>query len=302
MLSFFPLYIGGLARRFKGRVAAAPGPPACPPKRPCYTPAMEFAADTIAFLMATAFLAGAIDAVAGGGGLITIPALLAAGIPPVAAIGTNKLQSSFGTAGAVLAFARNGHIDFRRFAGPAFAAFVGSAAGAFILTKVSSAFLAGLLPILLVAMALYFLLAPRMGDEDRHSRFGPRLLGAAAFLIGCYDGFFGPGTGSFFTTALVALFGLGLLRAVAHTKLLNLASNLAGLFVLIAGGHVLWLLGGAMALASIAGGQLGAAAAMRFGARAARPLLVVVSLALTAKLLATPGNPLAQAIGSWIAP
>lgn len=261
---------------------------------------MELGLDLIALLMAAAFVAGLIDAVAGGGGLITIPALLAAGVPPVAALATNKLQSTFGTGGAVLAFARKGHIDFRRFALPTVAAFVGSALGAFILTRVDPGFLSGLLPLLLIAMAIYFIAAPRMTNEDRHSRAGAPLLILVALVIGCYDGFFGPGTGSFFTTALVALFGLGLIRAVAHTKLLNFASNLAGLIVLIAGGHVLWITGLAMAVASIAGGQTGAYVAMRHGAGAARPLLVIMSLALTAKLLADPDNPLTAVILSRI--
>lgn len=261
---------------------------------------MELGIELIAFLMAAAFVAGMIDALAGGGGLITIPALLAAGVPPVAALATNKLQSAFGTGGAVLAFARQGHIDFRRFAVPTLAAFLGSAVGAFILTRVDSGFLGGFLPVLLVAMAGYFLVAPRMGNEDRHSRAGPVLLVAIAMLIGGYDGFFGPGAGSFFTTALVAVFGFGLIRAVAHTKLLNFASNLAGLAVLVAGGHVLWIAGLAMAAASVAGGQLGAYGAMRFGARAARPLLIVMSLGLTAKLLADPANPLTAKVLSWL--
>lgn len=257
---------------------------------------MELGADIIALLMLAAFVAGVIDAVAGGGGLITIPALMAAGVPPVAAIATNKLQSTFGTGGAVLAYARRGNIDFRRFALPAAASFIGSALGAFILTRIDPGFLEALLPLLLIAMAIYFAAARRPGDEDRHSRAGPALLLLVALVIGCYDGFFGPGTGSFFTTALVAMFGLGLLRAVAHTKLLNFASNLAGLLVLLAGGHVLWITGLAMAAASIAGGQLGAHGAMRFGPGLARPLLILVSLALTVKLLADPANPLTAAL------
>lgn len=261
---------------------------------------MEPGFDLIALLMAAAFVAGAIDAVAGGGGMITIPALLAAGVPPVAAIATNKLQSVLGTGGAVIAFARKGHIDLRRFALPALASFAGSALGAYILTRIDPGLLAGFLPLLLIGMAAYFLLAPRMRDEDRHSRAGPALLVLVALMIGCYDGFFGPGTGSFFTTALVALFGLGLIRAVAHAKLLNFASNLAGLIVLLLGGHVLWVTGFAMALASVVGGQVGAHAAMRFGAGVARPLLIVMSLALTAKLLADPANPLTARILSWL--
>ena len=252
--------------------------------------------DLNALLMAAAFVAGMIDAVAGGGGMITLPALLAAGVPPVLAIGTNKLQSTFGTGGAVFAFARKGHIDFRRFAIPAAASFVGSALGAYILTRIDSGFLAGFLPLLLVAMAIYYAVAPRMSDADRHGRARPAMLLATALIIGCYDGFFGPGTGSFFTTALVAVFGFGLLRAVAHTKLLNFASNVAGLVVLMAGGHVLWITGFAMALASVAGGQGGADSAMRVGAGLARPLLIAVSLALTVKLLANRANPLTAAV------
>jgi len=261
---------------------------------------VELGIELIALLMTAAFVAGAIDAVAGGGGLITIPALMAAGVPPVQALATNKLQSTFGTAGAVFAYARKGHIDFRRFAVPASAAFLGSALGAYILTQIAPDFLAGFLPFLLIGMAIYFALSKRMSDEDRHSRAAPVLLIAVTALIGCYDGFFGPGTGSFFTTALVAIFGLGLLRAIAHTKLLNLASNVAALIVLIIGGHVLWITGLAMGLASVIGGQVGAYSAMRFGTGVARPLLIVVSLGLTIRLLVDPENPLTATVIQWL--
>jgi len=261
---------------------------------------MDVGIDIIALLVAVAFVAGTIDAIAGGGGLLTIPALLAAGLPPVAAIATNKLQSSFGTGGAVFAFARKGQIDFRRFALPALASFAGSAGGAFLLTLIDPHFLSGLIPILLIAMAAYFLLAPKMTDEDRHMLAGPPLLLAMAVVIGGYDGFFGPGTGSFFITGLVAVFGLGVTRAVAHTKLLNFASNLAGLAVLIVSGHVVWTVGLAMAVGSLAGGQVGAHTAIRFGAGTVRPLLIVMCLGLTAKLLADPTNPLTAMVLAWI--
>ena len=257
---------------------------------------MDLGIELIAFLAVAALAAGFIDAIAGGGGLITIPALLAAGVPPVPALATNKLQSTFGTGGAVLAYARKGHIDFRRFALPTLAAFVGSALGAFLLTRIDPGFLSALLPVLLIAIALYFVFSPRVGDEDRHSRGGPALLLAVALAIGCYDGFFGPGTGSFLTTALVGLFGMGVLRAVAHTKLLNFASNVAALLVLVLAGQVLWTIGLTMAVANALGAQAGAFVAMRYGSGIARPLLVVVTLALTATLLAEPGNPLGDMI------
>lgn len=253
---------------------------------------MELSADIFAFLAAVAFLAGAIDAMAGGGGLLTIPALMAAGVPPVAALATNKLQAAIGTSSAFFTFWRSGHVDLRRFAMPAIGAFVGSALGATAVQFVSSDFLAALVPILLIAMGLYFLLAPPMSDVDRHARVGPLGLTLIIAAIGFYDGFFGPGTGSFMTLALVALGGLGLVRAIGNTKLLNLATNIAALLAMIAGGHVLWLLGLTMAAANVAGNQVGARLAIRFGGRGIRPLLVIMSLALTAKLLSDPANPI----------
>jgi uncharacterized membrane protein YfcA len=253
---------------------------------------VDLGTGTIAMLMAVAFVAGTVDAMAGGGGLITIPALLAAGVPPVNALATNKLQSSLGTSSAVFAFARKGRIDFRRFMAPAIGAFVGSIAGAWTLQLLDPGFLEGFVPVLLLCMVAYFLLAPSASDEESHSRFGRPALVALATVIGFYDGFFGPGTGSFLATALVALFGMSLLSATAHTKLLNLSSNVAAVITLAIGGKMLWALGLMMAACAIAGGQLGAHLAMRVGGKLIRPLLVTVSLLLTAKLLSNPHNPL----------
>jgi uncharacterized membrane protein YfcA len=258
---------------------------------------MQLTAEVLIFLLGVAFLAGAIDALAGGGGLLTIPALMAAGVPPVSALATNKLQSTIGTASAFLTFLRAGRVDLRQFALPAAGAFAGSAAGATAVQFVDPSFLAAFVPILLVAMGLYFLLAPPMRDVERQARIKPYGISAITSAIGFYDGFFGPGTGSFLTTALVALAGLGLVRAIANTKFLNLATNLAGLLAMIAGGKVLWLLGLSMAVANVAGNQLGARLALRFGGKGVRPLLVLMSFALTIKLLSDPANPLRQALG-----
>lgn len=255
---------------------------------------MHLAADTFVFLLFVAFLAGGIDAMAGGGGLLTIPALLTAGIPPVAALATNKLQSMIGTGSAVLAFLRAGRVDVRGFAVPALGAFAGAALGATAVQRMDSGFLAAFVPVLLIAMGFYFLLAPKMSETDRHARLGRWGMAGVCATIGFYDGFFGPGTGSFLTAALVALGGLGLVRAIANTKFLNLATNLAGLLAMIAGGKVLWLLGFGMAAANVCGNQLGAWCAIRFGGKGVRPLLVVMSFALTIKLLADPKNPLWQ--------
>lgn len=153
---------------------------------------MELTLEILAFLMAAAFVAGIVDAIAGGGGLLTVPALMAVGASPAAAIGTNKLQGTFGVATAVITFARRGKIDFRRFAGPAGLAFIGSAVGAFVLTRIDPRFLAGFIPVLLIAMAVYYLLKPNLSDEDRHVRARPILLLVLAAIIGFYDGFLGP--------------------------------------------------------------------------------------------------------------
>lgn len=258
---------------------------------------MHLAAETFSFLILIAFMAGGVDALAGGGGLLTIPALMAAGVPPVAALATNKLQSTIGTGSAVITFLRAGRIDLKAFAFPATGAFVGAILGATAVQHVDPSFLSAFVPVLLIAMGLYFLFAPKMSDVDRHARLGRCGLTAVCSAIGFYDGFFGPGTGSFLTTALVVLGGLGLLKAIANTKFINLATNIAGLTAMIAGGKVLWMLGLSMAAANVAGNQLGTWLAIRFGGRGVRPLLVVMSFALTIKLLADPANPLWHVLG-----
>ncbi len=253
---------------------------------------MHLTVEAFSFLILIALMAGAIDALAGGGGLLTIPALMAAGLPPVAALATNKLQGTIGTGSAVLTFLRAGRIDLKTYCMPAVGAFMGSILGATAVQHIDPSFLSAFVPLLLIAMGLYFLLAPKMSEVDRHARIGRWGLTAVCTGIGFYDGFFGPGTGSFLTTALVSLGGLGLLKAIANTKFINLATNIAGLAAMIAGGKVLWILGLAMAAANVAGNQIGAWLAIRFGGRGVRPLLVVMSFALTIKLLADPANPL----------
>ena len=240
---------------------------------------------TYGALTATAALAGFVDAIAGGGGLITVPALLFAGLPPAVMLGTNKAQSSFGTALATWRYHRAGLFTL----GPNLAAvalvLAGAAAGALVIQHVDAHALGHVIPVLLISVALYTLLSPRMHDHD-----GPPRLSAPAYLpiasaIGFYDGFFGPGTGQFFTATLVSLRGSGLTRATGLTKLFNLTSNLASLVIFALGGKVLWLLGLCMALGSMTGAFVGAHFATRHGARIIRPLLITASLLLTGKLL-----------------
>lgn len=252
---------------------------------------LDLAPEILALLFVAAIAAGFVDAIAGGGGLITVPVLLAAGVNPIAAIATNKIQGSFGTAAATWTFWRKGRIDFALLKWPLAFTVLGAALGAITVTFVDTTWLMVLLPIMLAAIALYFLFGPKASDEDVHARLTPLAFGAVAGGIGFYDGFFGPGTGSFFALALVTLMGMGLTRATAHTKALNFASNFVSVLVFAIGGHVLWVVGLIMAVGQIIGGWLGSHAAMRFGPKLIRPLLVIICLGMVVKLLADPANP-----------
>ena len=236
-------------------------------------------------LTAVAVLAGFIDAIAGGGGLIMVPALLFAGVPPLNTLGTNKLQSMFGTATAFRNYSGKGLVEWRAHKGTVAAVFVGATVGVLLVQAVSSDALRLIIPVLLLVMAGYTVLSPRMSDEDAHERLSVRGYLPVAGGIGFYDGFFGPGTGSFFATTLVALRGVGLTRATAQTKLFNLTSNVASVVFFAIGGKIWWGLGLCMALGSMSGGWLGSHTAMKYGAKLIRPLLVVLSLALTVRVL-----------------
>lgn len=245
--------------------------------------------ETELLLFSLALIAGLVDAIAGGGGLITVPALLWVGLGPLETLATNKAQGVFGTASASVHFWRQGLIDWRT-AGLAFlCAFAGAASGVLFIRHLGGNFPPWLIPGLLIAFSLYFLVSPRVSDFDARQRLGQ---GAFAFLIafpiGFYDGFFGPGTGTFLAMGYIALLGYNLRRATAHTKLLNFASNLAAILFFIPGGHVLWRYGLVMAAGQFMGAWLGAHLAMRHGARLIRPLLVIASLAVSLKLLLYP--------------
>jgi uncharacterized membrane protein YfcA len=236
-------------------------------------------------LTATAVLTGFIDAIAGGGGLIMLPALLFAGVSPIQALATNKLQSVFGTSVATRNYARAGLVNWHEHKTTILLVFGGATLGVLLVQSIQTRVLDLIIPLLLVAVSLYVLISPRMTDEDAHHRLTARAYAPVGGLIGFYDGFFGPGTGTFFSTSLVALRGYGLTRATGFTKLLNLTSNIASVLFFALGGKMLWLLGLCMAAGAMTGGWLGSHSAIRFGARLIRPLLVVISLGLTARLL-----------------
>lgn len=241
-------------------------------------------ATTIVLLACAALCAGFVDAIAGGGGLITVPSLLAAGLPPHVALGTNKGQSVFGSGAALASFWRAGRVD-RRQAVYAFPlALLGSAAGATIVSGISPQVLRPIVIGLLIGAAALLLVKKPSRDQDAPAArwYVAALL---ALVIGAYDGFFGPGTGTFLIVGFVALCGRSLVHASADAKVVNFGSNLAAVAVFSSRHAILWQVSLPMALGQLIGGTLGAHFAMRGGARVVRLFVLLVSGALIAKLV-----------------
>lgn len=246
----------------------------------------EFSAEVLAILLAAAFVAGFVDAIAGGGGLITLPVLMLSGVPPVQALATNKIQGMFGAGTAAFSYARSGHVDLKAQAPAALLAAAASFGGALLVTVLPTEWIRMILPVLLIGIALFFALRPGLDDSDRSRRLSPLVFALTAVpLVAGYDGLLGPGAGSFYMLAFVLLSGYGILKATAHTKLLNFASNVGGLIAFALVAQPLWLLGLAMGVVQIAGARLGAKMALKQGAKVIKPLLVLTSLSLAAKLL-----------------
>jgi len=241
---------------------------------------------TLLALTAAAFFAGAVDAVGGGGGLIMVPALLAAGLPPHLALGTNKGQSTFVSLAALVRFARGGMVDGRvaRVTFPA--AFLGALGGTALVLIVKPEALRPVVLVLLVAAAiLVTVVRPRPAEAPRGIRAAVLpIAGMIALLVGAYDGFFGPGSGTFYIAGFVVLLGLSMARASADAKVANFASNLAALILFAHRGVILWAIALPLAGGQMLGGFLGAHLAVRRGDRLVRAVVLAVVLALVLKV------------------
>lgn len=242
--------------------------------------------ELVAMLFAAATVAGFVDAIAGGGGLITIPVLLLAQVPPLHALATNKLQGSFGSLTAASMLIRRGLVKMADMRLLFACSLAGAALGAFSVQFVQAETLDVVIPAVLICIALYFLLAPNAGALESQPRVN-RLAyqGMVVPGIGFYDGMFGPGTGSFFSLAGVALRGQNLVTATAQAKVLNFGSNIASLVVFIAGGKVLWTVGAAMIAGQIIGAWAGAHAMVRGGTKLIRPMIVTVCFVMLGRYL-----------------
>ena len=242
--------------------------------------------ELIAILAGVAVVAGFVDSIAGGGGLLSLPSLLMAGLDPVAALATNKLQGSVGVGSSVAVFARRGLIDFRASLLMVATAFLGAGLGVLAVGMAPVGLLKAVMPVLLIVMAIYFALSPRLSNDDAVARLSASRFGWMVVpVIGFYDGVFGPGAGSLYLLGFVALRGYGVLRGLAHTRLLNFTSNFAAFIAFAFAGKIVWTVGLAMCAGQIIGAQVGSRLAIRHGAAIIRPLLVMVCCAMALKLL-----------------
>ncbi len=240
---------------------------------------------TIPLLFLAGTAAGLIDSIAGGGGLITLPVLLGIGLPPQAALGTNKFQSSFGSFTATAYHVHKKNIQLSSAWLGVLCTLVGAALGAWAVQQVDAKALGKIIPFMLTGILIYTFFTPKLGDHDRQPKLALNtfhIIGGISF--GFYDGFFGPGVGSFWAIAFVALLGFNLSRATGYTKLMNFTSNVVSLAVFAIGGNV-WVTSGlAMAAGQIVGARLGSSLVIRKGAPFIRPAFITMVVLIIIKL------------------
>ena len=241
---------------------------------------------TYALLFATGLFAGLVDAVAGGGGILSLPVLMSIGLPVPVALGTNKLQSSFGSGTATWHYVRGGLVNLKDCRVGIVATLAGSLLGVLAVKGVDPRFLEEAIPWLLAALVVYTVVRPRLGTEEHPPRMGWTAFSLSFGLgLGFYDGFFGPGVGSFWTIAYVLVMGCNFARATAFTKVMNFTSNVAALALFAASGSIHLVAGLVMAAGQVVGARLGAQLVMKRGARLVRPLFLVMASLTVARLL-----------------
>jgi len=242
--------------------------------------------EILILLFFVGLLAGFIDSIAGGGGLISLPALLSVGIPPQIALGTNKLQGTFGALTAAINFTRYGKVDLKECVFGIVTTLIGAATGAVMIQKMDPSFLNRLVPVLLLLVLVYTIFYKSNEVNDRPAKM-PQALFFLIFglTLGFYDGFFGPGTGSFWTAALMMLMGYNMTKSVGITRVMNFTSNVVALTLFVSGGNVYFKVGLIMALGQIIGSRYGSGLAIKKGTRFIRPIFIAVVLATIIRLI-----------------
>ena len=237
-------------------------------------------------LVLAAFTGGFVSSIAGAGGMIVLPCLLWAGLPPVQALATNKCQSVFGTVSSAINYFRSGQLQLAPLRATLAWALAGALAGTWLVQQLDAALLEALLPPMLILLAAYFAFSPRISDVDSPPRISARLFAPlVGGGLGVYGGFFGPGMGLISAAAFSGLRGFNMRRATASTKPVVLATNFASMTVFVLGGHVVWSLVAAMAVAQIIGARLGSGLVINRGTALVRPVIVVTTVAIALRLM-----------------
>lgn len=250
-----------------------------------FFPELSISLPLLLLLIAVAFTAGFVDAIAGGGGLLTIPALMLSGIPPHLVLGTNKLCATFGSATASYTFYRRGYFQPGFWRPALLATAVGAALGAILAQNMPAQWLNQFLPVVVFLCGLYMLFSKIPEHAEEHSQpVAQKRQLPQGLLLGFYDGVAGPGTGAFWTVSTLVLYPLDLLRTTGVARTMNFVSNGVALAMFVIGGQVMWSLGIAMGLALMLGAVAGARLAIGGGSRLIRPLFILMVMALTIKL------------------
>jgi uncharacterized protein len=237
-------------------------------------------------LFITGFIAGFVDSIAGGGGLITIPVLFSFGLPPQLALGTNKLQASFGSGSAAWHYTQAKLVSPRECWKGVLFTVIGAAVGTWSVQMLNPELLKRLIPILLLAIAAYMIFKPQLGEQDAHPRMSANwFYPVFGLALGFYDGFLGPGTGSFWAMAFMLCLGFNLTRATGYTKVMNFASNFTSLVVFAWAGQIDWAAGLVMGAGQLLGARAGSQMVVKRGARFIRPIFLTMVFALVLKLL-----------------
>ena len=247
---------------------------------------IELSVDILLFLFGLSVVAGFIDSIAGGGGLITVPGLLAVGISPIDALGTNKLQSTGGSGSATLYFTRKKLINWKLMFPSLIIAFGFSCLGTLFVQSLELNFLNIFIPFLLLVVCIFFIMLPNINKKK-----SPAILGESVYactvvpILAFYDGTLGPGTGTFMVASIVFFLGNELTLATAKTKVMNFFTNLASLLFFALNGHVIWKIGFIMLLGQFIGAQIGSKFVYLKGTTIIRPMVIIISIFLTFKLL-----------------
>jgi uncharacterized membrane protein YfcA len=233
--------------------------------------------ETYVLLFFTGLCAGFVDSIAGGGGLISLPVLFSVGLGPEIALGTNKLQGSFGTLSSSYNYIKKGVVKFDESLRGILYTLIGAILGAWTIQQIEASFIEQMVPVLLIVVFIYTLVSKDLGVGSARPRMSRHLF----FLLfgvglGFYDGFFGPGTGSFWTAGLLILLGLNMKKASGITRIMNFTSNIVALIVFILGGKVLYSAGFCMAAGQIIGARAGSSLAIKKGAKFIRPVFLLI--------------------------